>query len=595
MQLSAPTLPLDPSASFPPDGSGFPTSGGKGDSKPFGAADFGAMLSAESRNDSPKLPAGSSKAGRAGVSSEQSTGTLASDTSSESLLAAAGLVPPAPHEIPPVASLTIDIDLRLGAGARAEGESIAADTPSEAAIESSPLVPVMPGKPFSGEMLTGKTRAGMRAYGLNTDGPPAGQKAHPRDLSGIRGSSVATPSLLDNASATNGRRTIEGSPIAAVAAGLVVDPAAGYAVAGSAGQTLMSGEDAPAAEPEKGGAHRSATTFTQSCAPNSEITLAGGVLPGPAGTQLNKEPSGRAEASGVDGSPFASNPKTTGIQHPVAAGQEKVGGPSLSEATNLDGTEVNHVIGEKIAAEFARAADRIAPSKKEAQRLPLDADMEGVETSYGRVGINVAKPETHMPLTASNPTSTAVAMENVSFEAMPLSFDALVNERAEGSAAQMSHVARRAVESVLNASEQVVAGDQRSVRLQFTVGGEELAVRVEMRGDTVHTTFRTDSPELRSALAHEWQSVSAQSGGRTQRLADPVFASSSSGNGQGMSSDSGAAHQRESGTRNPQATADEYFASRHTSLNTSHVPSGAIVTPTVPVANVNTGRLHTFA
>ena len=38
------------------------------------------------------------------------------------------------------------------------------------------------------------------------------------------------------------------------------------------------------------------------------------------------------------------------------------------------------------------------------------------------------------------------------------------------------------------------------------MGDESLALRVELRDGTVHTTFRAQSAELRSALAQEWPS-----------------------------------------------------------------------------------------
>jgi hypothetical protein len=178
---------------------------------------------------------------------------------------------------------------------------------------------------------------------------------------------------------------------------------------------------------------------------------------------------------------------------------------------------------------------------------------------------------------------------------MPLSFDNLMKEGGEGTAGQMAQVARRAVESALAVADQYVTGDQRSVKLQFTVGGEQLAVRVELKGNQVHTTFRTDSPELRSALAQEWQSVSAaQTGVRTQRLADPVFASNSS-TGQGMSSDSGAAHQRDSGARHPQTAPGEIFGLRHAFSTTTAAPAAAVAAPATSHRGESSLRLQTFA
>jgi hypothetical protein len=82
------------------------------------------------------------------------------------------------------------------------------------------------------------------------------------------------------------------------------------------------------------------------------------------------------------------------------------------------------------------------------------------------------------------------------------------------------------VEAAMSAADRLAGSEQRSVNLQFSVGNADLSVRVELRDGTMHATFRTDSAELRSALAHEWQSVNSNPGDRSVRLAEPVFTSS---------------------------------------------------------------------
>jgi hypothetical protein len=274
---------------------------------------------------------------------------------------------------------------------------------------------------------------------------------------------------------------------------------------------------------------------------------------------------------------------------------------TLTHAANADAASLGRLasssaVAEKIAAHLSRVAERVAPADKTSQRFSLDAGAKEVATSYGRIGINVAKPEALMPATASTPTPAQVETENQTINSMPLSLDSLVKEGGENAAGQVTQAARRAVEAVLSIADQTIATDQRTVRLQFTVGGEELAVRVELRGENVHTTFRTDSPDLRIALAHEWQSVSAtQNGGRTQRLADPVFASNSSGSGNGMSSDSGAAHHRDSSPRHPHATSEELFGIRRAAANTQTVSTAAVVPAVNASSGLNPLRLHTFA
>jgi hypothetical protein len=69
-----------------------------------------------------------------------------------------------------------------------------------------------------------------------------------------------------------------------------------------------------------------------------------------------------------------------------------------------------------------------------------------------------------------------------------------------------------------------------------------------LRDGAGHATFRTDSNELRSALAHEWQAVSAETPDHPLRLAEPVFAARD-GSGFGSPAGDTAAQQREPGAR----------------------------------------------
>lgn len=100
------------------------------------------------------------------------------------------------------------------------------------------------------------------------------------------------------------------------------------------------------------------------------------------------------------------------------------------------------------------------------------------------------------------------------------------------------NTAERAVEAVLDVAHRVASRHQNSVNLQFSVGGNELDVRVEMRDGEVRTTFKTDSADLRAALATEWQAVAAQPNpDRPVRLADPVFTRADAAFGAGVSGD----------------------------------------------------------
>jgi len=89
--------------------------------------------------------------------------------------------------------------------------------------------------------------------------------------------------------------------------------------------------------------------------------------------------------------------------------------------------------------------------------------------------------------------------------------------------APVTGTAHRAVEAVLEAVHQAGVREHPAVTLKFSVGGSDLAVQVEWRGEAVRATFRTESPELRHALAQEWGTAVAALPAGGLRWAEPVF------------------------------------------------------------------------
>jgi hypothetical protein len=195
-----------------------------------------------------------------------------------------------------------------------------------------------------------------------------------------------------------------------------------------------------------------------------------------------------------------------------------------------------------------------------------------------------------MTARSATPTSaTDDAIARTVPAAVPQTFDALVRETAPLSAPELAQGAQRAVEHALSVAEKFTPGEQRAVNLQFSVSGVPLDVHVAMRGGAIHTTFRTDSTELRTALAHEWQSVSNQSDTRAERLAEPVFAAASPHSGPALQSDAGGAHQRETGARQEPAT--PFPAPRAP----SSAPAVSTSTPVRVPATDPARLLHAFA
>jgi hypothetical protein len=161
-------------------------------------------------------------------------------------------------------------------------------------------------------------------------------------------------------------------------------------------------------------------------------------------------------------------------------------------------------------------------------RSSLAADNKALGNNEARVGIAAAEKPATMPSgsTTAFPDASDTSVSGVAQAAGQVAGQSLPEPVA------LTSSAHRAVEAVLDVTDRFSARNQHSVSLQFTVGDADLKVHVEMRAGEVYTTFRTDSPELRAALATEWQAVAGDSGAeRSVKLAAPVFTSNnSSGN-----------------------------------------------------------------
>jgi hypothetical protein len=135
---------------------------------------------------------------------------------------------------------------------------------------------------------------------------------------------------------------------------------------------------------------------------------------------------------------------------------------------------------------------------------------------------------------------------------------------ADGSSAPASAAnAREAVEAIGRVAEAQAAQADRgasAATLQFKFGAENLSVKVELQNGEVRTQFRTDSSELRDAIAAQWGSLAAPDAGtRPYHFAPPVF--SSSGNfsqgtasGGGMSGSAGSFSQGQPFARDPESS-----------------------------------------
>jgi hypothetical protein len=249
------------------------------------------------------------------------------------------------------------------------------------------------------------------------------------------------------------------------------------------------------------------------------------------------------------------------------------------------------VAAEKIAGPLDHLVARFVSPLRGEQRKTLSSDGETVECRSSVLGINVAKAEVLMPSSAPVSVFPSSAAEHSSVAATPLVFDPVAKETAAQPMPEIVSSASHAVDSVLAVTENFTSGERNSVNLQFSVSGVDLAVRVDLRGDVVHTVFRTDSPELRVALEREWQSVAGEAGDRSQRLADPVFTSASSGSS--THSNSSATDQRGSNARQGQFPQQEFAGSRAPRRNDTVATAEVRTAHSEPLSTVR--RLHAFA
>lgn len=272
--------------------------------------------------------------------------------------------------------------------------------------------------------------------------------------------------------------------------------------------------------------------------------------------------------------------------------------PDLSngEVTLLSVSTSDENVPEKIAAESGSSVTEVGSVKKSPEKKSLVIEKEQFETASRIVGTNVAKTRSNMPLPASTASRSSIDDVPASLATPALDFAALVKEAPAPTALpESASAARRTVESVLAVADHFTTGGQHGVNLKFSVGGIDLAVRVEVRGGTVQATFRTDSPELRNALASEWRAVAAESSERSHSLAEPVFTSSAANRDGLQSGAGGASDQRGSGARQEQspfaeaATAPRFAARRPAFAS----PSTAVPASGLPAATP--GRLHVLA
>jgi hypothetical protein len=206
----------------------------------------------------------------------------------------------------------------------------------------------------------------------------------------------------------------------------------------------------------------------------------------------------------------------------------------------------------KIAAPAAKDSAASVSAAKPAAKRFLSTDDKTVTDAPDSLGTAVAKVTAAMPATA-----TAERQPNAQTGFPVAASSATASGSGAGQqAAPAEAVAtpQEAVEAALNAAEMLSAGSTaHAVNLQFSVGNQDLSLKVEMKNGTVQATFATDSAQLRSDLAHEWQSTASGNSQSGLHLAQPVFT------GAGASS-SGAGDQAQQQGRGAASGSEAQFA-----------------------------------
>jgi hypothetical protein len=258
-------------------------------------------------------------------------------------------------------------------------------------------------------------------------------------------------------------------------------------------------------------------------------------------------------------------------------------GPSTNEQFSAT-ADFAEVPSEETAAETA--------GKNDGVKNFLPPSGKGVTLREHFLGINVANSAAEMSSASPTPLLETVFSRNAAPASMHVDGQGagqLIHDFAPPQIPALN-AAHQAVEAVMKVTERFTTESQRAVNLQFSVGGEDLSVRVAMHEGQVHTTFRTDSTELQSALAHEWRALTAENAERSHRYADPVYAG-----GESSFSDHGNTANREN-KHGQETQQSERFES-----SLRNLPARAATSPVAtlnaahPMAPITTYRLHTFA
>jgi len=245
-----------------------------------------------------------------------------------------------------------------------------------------------------------------------------------------------------------------------------------------------------------------------------------------AAPRLNDKASslGIQDSKATDGSPPSAQEKTA-----VAS---KTDLPTDGSGTKIpswrseQGSPVQLQVQEKFAAlnpqMRSESATRVNSSNGKEEKKSLSVDGKDLTSPSKSIGTSAANRENVMPYSAVN-KSPAVEFSTTARDGI----QANVAADAKTEATVATH-APRLVQEIRQIADRISVVDRNSVEMRFDFSAtDRLSVRVEYRDGIVHTTFRTDSAELRDAISHEWQGQAAADQ-RPYRMAEPVYSQTTS-------------------------------------------------------------------
>lgn len=145
------------------------------------------------------------------------------------------------------------------------------------------------------------------------------------------------------------------------------------------------------------------------------------------------------------------------------------------------------------------------------------------------------------------------------------------------------------VVSAVEALQQRAEGPQQMVNLNLDVGAEKLGLRLELRDGVVHTTFQTNSTELRQALGQEWRVVAPGLVAQELTVAAPVFAATPASSPNAPSQFPG--HDQPQQRGQPMPEQKPHLGDRPATV----VSTPSMAAPSVVAPTITTSLLNAFA